>query len=436
MMKGHVSQKSVAASITVVVFLILVIVMMFVLPKRLNRHPTENTATQVTEVTPEPTVAVNSVEPDETELSYQQALLLLNKADAGDASALAEIGLSEAEIPPDATAAMLLYRAALEQFQNLGGYQDSEACAARCRDGIAAQEQALRQRAFDQAAALLEDRHYSEACRHFRALGEYGDSGEMVKEAIYRKAVALCDVIRNYDVRGIYAGISMDPDQKSSFVLSGANAPAADSPCVTALLAACGNDPVELVPADGSEQSMPLLADSVRGLFESLEGYRDSADCIAAIESATDYTREFYRLVEEGKLQEAQNWLDAWNGELDGRDYWQNKLAVYAPYCGSWSLHSGDKTVVSLGAGRSANCYEFTTRVTFDDEYPILHLTARDGEEEYGLDFYRESDDGLFYNDDNTKYHYVLVINNMGRMSYMMYKSEGGLVTSAEYKRD
>ena len=394
----------------------------------------EPEATEKNEATP----SEAPVDPAEEERNrvYEQAVQLLERADAGDASALSQIGKTQEDVKEGETAAMLLYRAALEAFESLGDHADSAACASRCREGIAAQEQIARQQAYDTAAALLEERHYSEACRRFRALGDYGNSSEMVTEAIYRKALALCDVIRSNDVRGIYAQLSTDPDVVSRFVLAGDQAPGADSACTQSLLAACGNDPAELVQADVLEEGMPTLADAVIGLFGSLNGYRNSEACVQSIREATDHTEDFYRLCAEGDLAGAQEWLNTWGGELEDREFWQGRLEQFIPYCDSWTVYSGDMSILPYMGGREGTCTEFRTHVSLEGEDSILHLTARDGEEEYGLDFYHEPDKDYFYNSDSPPYSFLMVINSTGRMSTLMYNTNtGGLMTSCEYKR-
>ena len=387
---------------------------------------------------PEATTSEAPMDPAEAERNraYEQAVQLLERADAGDASALSQIGKTQEDVKEGETAAMLLYRAALEAFEGLGDHADSTACAVRCREGIAAQEQIALQQAYDTAAALLEERHYSEACRRFRELGDYGNSGEMAIEAVYRKAAALCDVIRSNDVRGVYAQLSTDPDAASRFVLAGEQAPSADSACAQSLLAACGNDPTELVRADVPEEGMPSLADAVIGLFGSLNGYRDSDASMQSMREATDHTKDFYRLCAEGDLAGAQEWLNTWGGELEDREFWQGRLEQFIPYCDSWTVYSGDMSILPYMGGREGTCTEFRTHVSLEGEDSILHLTARDGEEEYSLDFYHEPDKDYFYNSDSPPYSFLMVINSTGRMSTLMYNTNtGGLMTSCEYKR-
>ena len=61
-----------------------------------------------------------------------------------------------------------------------------------------------------------------------------------------------------------------------------------------------------------------------------------------------------------------------------------------------------------------------------------MRLSANDGEEYY-FDLYAEPDDVFFANYDNPAYRYILVINNVGRMSYIKYDTDGNLITSCEY---
>ena len=137
----------------------------------------------------------DSAEQAEKNVPYQRALELLACADADDASALRLIGRSRADLSDQVTAAMLLYQAASEQFAALGDYRDSAACVERCREGIAQQEHAVLQRAYDSAMQLLEDRNYSQARLQFLDLKGFENSGDMAREAVYRKAQGLFEFI-------------------------------------------------------------------------------------------------------------------------------------------------------------------------------------------------------------------------------------------------
>ena len=377
----------------------------------------------------------DSAEQAEKNVPYQRALKLLASADADDVSALRLADRSRADLSDQVTAAMLLYQAAMEQFTALDGYRDSAACVERCREGIAEQERAVLQHAYEDARQLLEDRNYSQARLQFLDLSGFENSADMAREAVYRKAKGLFEFICRYDVRQVYADLSISPDRGSSFVIPKDAALSMGSQCVTDLYEACGQDPVDVNLTDEHGQSMRPLAVCVIELFEQLDGYRDSADCIAGIRDATDYTKDFFMLCETGDLNGALEWLNSYEGEFSEREIWLARLKRYLPFCSSWSLYSGDATVIPLTVGRGNRCTSCGTRVLFRDGSPILRLSANDGEEYY-FDLYAEQDDILFANYDNPSYRYILVINNLDRMSYIKYDTAGNLITSCEYQRN
>ena len=82
--------------------------------------------------------------------------------------------------------------------------------------------------------------------------------------------------------------------------------------------------------------------------------------------------------------------------------------------------------------GRGNRCSSCSTRVLLKDGGAVLRLSANDGEEYY-FDLYAEQDDTFFANYDNPAFRYLLVINNVGRMSYLKYDTSGNLITSCEY---
>ena len=376
----------------------------------------------------------DSAEQAEKNVPYQRALELLAYADADDASALRLVGHSRSDLSDQVTAAMLLYQAAMEEFEMLDDYRDSAACIERCREGIAEQEHAVLQHAYDNAMQLLENRNYSQARLQFLDLNGFENSADMAREAVYRKAQGLFEFIRRYDVRQVYADLSISPDRGSSFVISKDAALSMGSQCVTDLYEACGQDPVDVNLTDEHGQSMRPLAACVIELFEQMDGYRESADCIAGIRDATDYTKDFFMLCETGDLNSALGWLDSYEGEFSEREVWRARLQLYLPFCSGWSLYSGDATVIPLTVGRGNRCTSCSTRVLFRDGDPILRLSANDGEEYY-FDLYAEQDDVVFANYDNPAYRHILVINKLDRMSYIKYDTAGNLITSCEYRR-
>lgn len=374
----------------------------------------------------------DSAEQAERNVPYQHALSILSAADADDASALASVGHSRSELSDSVTAAMLLYQAALDEFEALGDYRDSAACAERCRSGIEAQQHAVLQKAYDAASELLNAREYSRARQAFLDLGQFEDSAELAREALYQKALGLYDYVIRYDVRRVYADLSISPDRGSSFVMPKDAALAMGSQCVTDLYAACGKDPVDVNLSEQPSQSMRPLSECVTELFTLLEDYRDSEDRIAGIREATDYTRDFFMLCETGDLYGALEWLEAYEGEFEDRDVWQSRLQLYLPFCTGWSLYSGDATVIPLTVWRSGRCIDCSTRVLITEGQAVLRLSANDGEEYY-FDLISALDDTYFMNQEDPNFRYLMVINNVGRMSYLKYDTFGNLITSCEY---
>ena len=178
---------------------------------------------------------------------------------------------------------------------------------------------------------------------------------------------------------------------------------------------------------------MRPLADCVTDLFAQLRDYRDSSDRIAGIRDATDYTRDFFMLCETGDLHGALEWLASYEGEFADKELWQARLELYLPFCTSWSLYSGDATVIPLTVWRNGRCMDCSTRVLLTNNQATLRLSANDGEEYY-LDLVSALDDTYFLNQEDPNFRYLLVINNVGRMSYLKYDTSGNLITSCEYK--
>ncbi|MBR1456008.1 MAG: hypothetical protein IJ594_02455 [Oscillospiraceae bacterium] len=374
----------------------------------------------------------DSAEQAEKNVPYQRALYILDRAAANDAAALSLVGHTRSELSDQVTAAMLLYEGAMEEFKALGDYKDSADLVERCKEGVKEAEQAVLQRSYDAALALLQEQRYSEAREAFLALGDFSDSADMAKEAVYQKALALYHYIETYDVRQIYADLSMSPERGSTFSLIKAAALAQGSQCVADLRTACGADLTDVNLADAPGQSQKLLAESVIALFEQLDGYRDSEDCIAGILDLTDYTKDFYMLCETGDLYGAYDWLTAYDGEFADRDRWLSLLDLYKPYCTSWTLYGGDVTAIPLTVGRSQPCMSFSTRVLLSADKAVLRLSANDGEE-YFLDLRAEPGETRFSNYDNDPYMYLAVVTNGGHLSYMKYNGDGKLITSCEY---
>ena len=375
----------------------------------------------------------DSAEQAEKNVPYQRALVILDGAEADDPSALGMIGHTRADLSEDVTAAMLLYQAALEDFQALDGYKDSAACIARCEAGLEQEQQALLLRDYEAAKQLLERKEYSQARQAFLELGNYSDSAAMADEAVYRKAYDLYQFILNYDVRHFYADLSVSPDRGSTFILPKEAALAQGSQCVTDLRDACGGDLSDIQLTDTPDQNGSSLSESVISLFRQLDGYGDSQTCIDNILDATDYTKEFYVLCETGDIFGAYDWLSAYTGEFEDRDYWLEILGGYMAYCSDWALYAGDSTLLPLTAGYDEGCMYCSSRVILEEDgSAVLRITVH-GSEEFIVDLYGEPGDDRFYKagDGCT---YVAAVNNASHLSYMKFVGEARLASSCEYE--
>ena len=328
----------------------------------------------------------------------------------------------------------LLYQAAIDQFEALGDYKDSRENIRRCREAIAAGQQARLQAAYDAAAQLLADGSYSLAREAFLALGDFADSADQAKEAVYRKAQALLHFLESYDTRGIYAAISLDPARGSTFTVSKDKALSLGSPFLQDLRNACGADDVDVNLVDAPDPALPAFADSLRELFRSLEAYRDSEQYLADIDVLTDYTRDFFMLCETGDLYGAYDWLQAYEGDFSDRELWLSRLERYKPYCAAWTLDLGDTTLLPMTIGRSEPCFDCSSRVLLSGDRAILRLSANDGEDYY-VDLQADMDSVSFLKADDGVSNYLASITTVDHLAYMRYESSGSLRSSCEYQR-
>ena len=370
----------------------------------------------------------DSVEMAGEGIDYLRACELMRRAQQDDPSALQMIGHTRADLNEETTAAILLYEAAQQEFEALGDYRDSGTLAADCAQGLADSRQALTQAAFDRAAALLESGRLSAARAAYLDLGEE----ELACEPVYRKALALTDFIKRYNIRGVYASLSMDPGGMTHFSMPKDKALTLGSQSVSDLLASCGEDAVELQLEDAPGAGLIPLDEAVIALIGSIDGYKDTAELLSAIADATDYTHEFTTLCESGELYGAYEWLQSYEGSFEDREAWLSDLELYLPYCASWDLYLGDSTVIPLTAGHDGTCYSFRSRVLVQDGVATLRLTDASGE--YSVDLYADQGSDRFYNDSDENAHYLVVITNAGHMSYLKYNGGGKLVSSCEYE--
>ncbi len=361
-------------------------------------------------------------------LDYMHASELMRRAQQDDPSALQLAGHTRADLDDGNSAATLLYEAAQKEFEALGDYRNSAELAQKCAEGLEESQKALLQASYDRAAALLDAGQLSAARQAYLALG----AEEEAKEPAYRKAQALTAFIQRYNIRGVYAQLSMEPGDMNLFSMSKDTALTLGSQSVADLLASCGQDPVDLQLEDEPAPGMLPLDQAVIELIGTLEDYRDSAAMLTTIADATDYTHEFFTLCENGDIYGAYEWLLRYEGDFENREAWLHDLETYMPYCGSWNLYLGDSTVIPLTLGRDGKCMSFRSRVLLQNGMATLRLTDAGGE--YSVDLYADQGADRFSNVVDENAHYLVVITNSGHLSYLRYRSGGKLVSSCEYE--
>lgn len=372
---------------------------------------------------------LDSREMAEQGVAYLRAGELMLRAGQDDASALQSIGRTRSDLNEDTTAAMLLYEAAQKEYEALGDYKDSPEKAEACAAALVSEREALEQARLAEADALLAGGQFSAARVAYLALG----AEDKAQEAVYRKVSALTSYIEHNNILGVYASLSMEPDGRSVFSMSKDKALALGSQSVADLLACCGEDLVDLQLEDAPPPGLLPLDEAVRALIGSIEGYRDTARLLDTITEATDYTRAFYTLCENGDLVGAYEWLQAYDGEFEYREEWLGGLQFYIPYCAEWELYLGDATVIPMTVGNGEKCMVFRSRVLLKDDRATLRLSDAGGT--FSIDLYADLGSGRFTNEEVENVFYLCLINNYGRMAYFKYQNGGILASSCEYSR-
>lgn len=377
----------------------------------------------------------DSAQQAELNIPYQQALYVMDCASRGDRAGLSFAGISADSVSEDDDISLLLYQAAIEQFEALGDHKKALANIALCQEAIKAIELGDIEAAYKEAAELLKSGSYCLAAERFTQLGDYEDSAAQAKEAIYQKALALYKFIGEWDCRGIYASISLSSQEQSVFSVSEARALELGSQFVPALRAACGQDPADIRLEDEPGAELKPLSDCVKALFQSMDDYSDSADYPARIDELLDYTRPFRLMVEEGDVHGAYDWLSAYEDEFQDRDYWLGLLETYKPLCDDWVFYSGDPALVSMVTGRSEAVNSFSSKVIIQEDKAVLRFTISGADGEYTIDYEAELGDTKFINKDDGSFFYYALISQVDHMAYMKYETGGAMRSSSEYSR-
>ena len=315
-----------------------------------------------------------------------------------------------------------LYEDAAAAFEALGDYEDSADRALQCRDELEELQLSLLQSDYDDAAALLEQGALAPARESFLALGEYEDSADQAREAVYRRASALYDYARTHDVRGVAAALTLEPGKENLIAIPRNRLLALGAVGVEDLAACFGADPVRFVPKGYEDGDFQPLEAAAAGLLQPLGEYRDSAELTAHLLEMEDESDTFFTLCASGELEAALDWLNGYEKSFDDRELWLGRIQRYLPYCGSWEMNTGDPTLPSQMAGGTEQRYSLRSKVLLLEDQAVLVLLLNEGDET-GPELYAELDADRF------------MLHN-GEVSYLAQVNPGGnlnLVKIAEY---
>ena len=265
----------------------------------------------------------------------------------------------------------------------------------------------------DYAAAqeLLSQQRYSEAREAFLALGDYQDSAGLANEALYQKALALYQYVEENSVRGITASLSADPEVESHVAIPRDRLLKLGQEGVRELESLFGEDPVVFAAAE-EESSLLPLPDALVSLLEPLGDYKDSKELLARLPEMIDQSDVFFDLCEAGKLEEARDWLEAWDKPFEDKELWLERVDRCLAVNGTWYFLNGDPSLVASIGGIHEKYYTIVCKVSLSQEGAVLRILL-DEQNETGPELFAELDNDCFHVED-------------GEFGYLVQLSPGG----------
>ena len=379
------------------VLVMLVLTGLYYLPrlKDLTQKATIQKSQEVTAaVLPDPAAPSPKLSRNEKQDAYQKALTLQVKAGSS--------------VPEEAEA---LYEDAAESFEALGDYEDCPERAAECRAWLEKRRESLLRADYENASGLLAQGRYAEARELFLALGDYEDSSEQAKEAVYRKALALYQFVDEHDVTGVTASLRADAGEESLVALPREELLRLGSAGLKSMEACFGGDPVRFIPSDPESEELEPLQLALADLLSPLGAYRDSEAMAAQLPEMMDRSEEFFTLCQAGQLEEARAWLEAWDKPFEDRELWAARLQRFLPFCRDWELLTGDPSLPSALLGEAEKIYSLRCSVSLTRDGAVLLLLLHEGDET-GPELYADLEDESF-------------LLHRAPFSYLVYISRG-----------
>lgn len=378
----------------------------------------------------------DSAEMAEKAVPYARAEYLVKCAENDDVGGLLSIGMKRSDVAEGETVAVALYREAAARFAALGDYKNSAERAESAQKAVDDYFDAQNRAAYDAAAALLEEKAYLAARDAFIVLGDYSDSEEMATECLYRRDTALVEYAEKYFTEGIAVSLSLDSEQKSIVYIPQSVFSTYGNDISADLRDILRDDGVEINIADAPAEGVQPICQAIVDELNTLNGYGESAALTERALIAGDYTRPFYAKCAEGDIIGAYQWLSAYTGEFDMREQWLGLLELYAPYCGTWELYSGDLTLIAQTAGLSHKCSSFTSKVVIAEDHASLIIYPAGGED-YPIELTAALGTAGFNLATDEMTNYYAIISNFGRLTYTRYNTYGAQAgnQSVEYSK-
>lgn len=373
----------------------------------------------------------------EQEIPYLKAEYVFNCAKTGDDSALQILGLKKSDVADEPDLGIFLYRKAGEMFSAMGDYKDSAKNIETVNMKIEDYNESLRLAAYNECVALLDAGKYLRARDAFSAMAGYRDSEAMMTECLYRRATKLLEFIENHDVRHISVDISSDASRSTVITMPGTVLTKLGSDAIYSLRQCFSGDGVEIVYEDEPSDAKALpICEAAAAEFVALGDYKDSEAALPVLETAADFTAEFYQLLAAGKLDEAVRWLKTYDDEIPDREMYPEWVEEYKQFCGYWELVRGDSSLIPYSAGVDSVMGAINAYVTIEGDQAILHLD--DPYENYAVKLYADLGETDFSNVVDDWSFYYGCINNMDYFVYIRYANAergGGVLSSCEYNR-
>ena len=370
------------------------------------------------------------------EVPYAKGVYLMDCAAKDDIEGLLLIGRKRSELSENETVSVALYNEADSLFAALGDYKDAPALRQTAQEAVQAHYDALKKADYDAAKAALDEGLFLASRDAFNAMGNYLDSADLAKEALYQRAIKLYELTEKYSMRGIFSKISNSSDENSVIYIAQSAFAELGSQLSADFREICKGDGVEILIEDPPSADFAPICSDISRLFNELGSYKNSEEYAKKAVEAGDFTKPFYDMCAEGRLYEAYVWLEGYDYAFDSKDAWLNVLKSYIPYCGTWEMSSGDPTLIPMTIGVQLPCGSFTSAVKIKDFVITLSINVN-GNTSHPIELPLAAEGGRFSVNNDGINTYIANLSDKGTFIYSKYSSYAinAQTNSCEYVR-